>query len=324
MSTPETKCTAKDWDEVRMGFQTSIMVDTPLSSLAQNLDAPDWPIAGKEETPAKYVDLSFEDLRLLPGINDHPERIDQLVAILRETLLFDNPFGDMVAQTAEAADRENPLLKNLEKLGIPVNFPITATRVSADTKEFCALEQIQTLGEFAKFAQSMPPQVIVGGDFRTLLNALAHVNEAVLAQMLPFRAGAKGLHLAEALGQLADSLPAGRRLALFKRWGGKPTPEQAAQVAPLEKGELKQLEADVRARAVPLLEIFADEVRALRAAPAADAALVRMLAVLGDPVREKIAAELLAPAAVADGAGSKPAPDAKRPWWRFLSGLFSK
>eukprot|EP01035_Chromulina_nebulosa_P052927 gene52927-72240_t len=38
------KSTAKDWDEVRAAFATSIMVDTAISSLAQNLDAPDWPI----------------------------------------------------------------------------------------------------------------------------------------------------------------------------------------------------------------------------------------------------------------------------------------
>ena len=202
------KSTAKDWDEVRMGFHTSIMVDTPLNSLAQNLDAPDWPLPGKDETPAKYVDLTFEELQLVPGLNGCPARIDQLIYILRETLGFDDPFGDMVAEDAGAADRENPLLKNLTKLEIPIDFPIEHTTVAAGTKEFCTLEKITTLGEFAKFAQSMPPNVIVGGDFRTLLNALAHVDEEALAGILPFRPGSKGLHLPEALGQLVDALPA--------------------------------------------------------------------------------------------------------------------
>jgi len=324
MSTPEIKSTAKDWDEVRMGFQTSIMVDTPLSSLAQNLDAPDWPLAGKEETPAKYVDLSFDDLRVLPGLNDHPERIDQLIAILRETLTFDNPFGDMVAQTAEAADRDNPLLKNLAKLGISADFPIAHTLVSGDTKEFCALEKITTLGEFAKFAQSMPPHVIVGGDFRTLLNALAHVNEEVLAKMLPFRVGAKGLHLAEALKQVIETLPAGQRLALFKRLGGKVKPEDAEKVAPMEKAELKQLEAGVRERATPLFEVFGDEVRALRETVAKGETVDRQLAVLADPVLEKIAAALLEPVAGAAEAEAEAEPAAKKRWWRFLTRWFTK
>jgi len=39
--------TAKDWDEVRSAFASSIMVDTALSSLAQNLDGPDWPVKSK-------------------------------------------------------------------------------------------------------------------------------------------------------------------------------------------------------------------------------------------------------------------------------------
>jgi hypothetical protein len=318
------KSTAKDWDEVRMGFQTSIMVDTSLNSLAQNLDAPDWPLQGKEETPAKYVDLGFEELRLLPGLNDHPERIDQLIAILRETLVFDNPFGDMVAQAAGTADRDNPLLKNLAKLGISADFPIEHTMISADTKEFCALEKIATLREFAKFAQSMPPHVIVGGDFRSLLNALAHVNEEALAAILPFRPGTKGLHLAEALGQLTAALPAGHRLALFKRFGGRIKPEETAQVAELEKDELKKLEADLRERAVPLFDLFGDELRELQASLKDGGSLERYLVVLEDPVRETLAAELLEPVSGEVGARVVAAPAKKGGLWGFFSRLFNK
>ena len=35
---PEPKYTEKDWNEVRAAFASSIMVDTQISSLAQNLD----------------------------------------------------------------------------------------------------------------------------------------------------------------------------------------------------------------------------------------------------------------------------------------------
>ena len=45
------KYTIRDWDETRAAFGTSIMVNTALSSLAQNLDGPDWPLKGKDETP---------------------------------------------------------------------------------------------------------------------------------------------------------------------------------------------------------------------------------------------------------------------------------
>jgi hypothetical protein len=119
------KSTAKDRNEVRTAFASSIMVDTALSSLAQNLDGPDWPIKGKDETPAKYIDLTFEEvIELLQLKGQSPERMDQLVSLLKETLAFDSPFGDMVEQIQAASERDNPLLKNLAKLGIPENFPI--------------------------------------------------------------------------------------------------------------------------------------------------------------------------------------------------------
>ena len=55
----------------------------------------------------------------------------------------------------------------------------------------------------------MSQNVIVGGDFRRLLNALSHIDESTLAELLPFRVGAKGLQLVEALVQASrTSMPA--------------------------------------------------------------------------------------------------------------------
>ncbi|HUL54233.1 MAG TPA: hypothetical protein VLT83_12565 [Opitutaceae bacterium] len=302
MSATEGKFSAKDWDEVRMGFHTSIMVDTSLNSLAQNLDAPDWPLHGKEETPAKYIDLTFEDLQLVPGLAGRPDRIDHLITILRDTLAFDDPFGEMVDQSTAIGDRDNPLLKNLAKLEIPTSFPIEFTMVSPDTKEFCQLEKITTLGEFADFAQSMPPHVIVGGDFRTLLNALAHVNEEALAAILPFRPGSKGLHLPEALGLLVAAMPVGERLALFKRFGGRLTAEEQAKMARLDKNELRQVEAGLRERAARIFGVFQSEFDELTASLKEGGSLDRYLVVLEDPVQEALAMELLEPALRTAGA----------------------
>src|SRR5947208_12244968 len=157
------KSTAKEWDEVRTAFATSIMVDTSISSLAQNLDGPDWPIKGKDETPSKYIDSSFDEaIELLKLKGQSPERIDQLIGILRETLAFDSPFGEMVEQTATASSRDNQMLKNMAKLGVPENFPISLTALEPGTQEFCKLEKLTTLGEFAVFAQNMSQNVIVG------------------------------------------------------------------------------------------------------------------------------------------------------------------
>jgi hypothetical protein len=253
------KSTAKDWDEVRGAFASSIMVDTALSSLAQNLDAPDWPVKGKDETPAKYIDLSFEEVtELLQLKGQKPERLDQLVSILKETLAFDSPFGEMVTQTEAASARDNPLLKNLAKLGIPENFPIALTSLDAGTLEFCKLEKLATLAEFAVFAQGMSQSVIVGGDFRKLLNALSNVDEAVLAEVLPFRRGAKGLHLIEAVAQAAKTPDAAARVELATTW-------------------------------------FRDELAAIEQELAAGGSLPRLFVSLGHPATEARAAELLKP-----------------------------
>jgi hypothetical protein len=215
----ENKFTAKDWDEVRSAFAASIMVNTPLSSLAQNLDGPDWPVRGKEETPAAYIDLSYEEMLAMLEMKGMPAtRADFLITLLKETLAFDNPFGEMVAQSEASAVKDNQLLKNLAKLEIPEAFPIGLTALTPDTIEFCKLESLKTLGEFCIFAQGMSQNVIVGGDFRKLLNALSHIDEASLAESLPFRVSARGLHLPEALVQASRSTAPQRRATQAVEW----------------------------------------------------------------------------------------------------------
>ncbi|HVU36407.1 MAG TPA: hypothetical protein VHE61_23415 [Opitutaceae bacterium] len=270
------KSTAKEWDEVRSAFASSIMVDTPLNSLAQNLEGMDWPITKAEETPAKYIDLNFEEAtELLQLKGQPPERMDQLIGILRETLAFDNPFGEMVAQTEVAAERDNVLLKNMAKLGIPENFPIVLTALDPATLEFCRLEKLATLGEFAVFAQGMAQTVIVGGDFRKLLNALSHVDEAALAEVLPFRRGTKGLHLVEALARVAPAPDAVARTEVAVTW-------------------------------------FRDELLALERDLAAGGTLARHFVVLGDPALEARAAALLKPHLRVGKGESEPE---KKPGW---------
>lgn len=253
------KYTIRDWDETRAAFATSIMVNTGLSSLAQNLDGPDWPLKGKDETPAKYIDQSYEEVIEYLAMKGQPaERIDQLIGILKDTLAFDDPFGDMVAQTEEAEKKDNQMLRNMARLEIPEDFPITMTALGQETQEFCKLEKLATLGQFAVFAQGMAQNVIVGGDFRKLLNALSHVDEQALAEVLPFRPGAKGLHLIEALA-LAAASPA------------------AAE------------------RAAAALAHFAAEFNALKLDVAAGGSLPRHLMVLAKPDREAKVADLLKP-----------------------------
>jgi hypothetical protein len=209
---------AKEWDEVRSAFGSSIMVDTALSSLAQNLDGLDWPFAGPDEKPSTYLDYTYAELQAEFEGRGNPTAANLMIQILRETLSFDQPFGEMVKQTEAASQRENPMLRTLSRLQIPEQFPLGLTLIDDATRELCRLEKVETIGQFALFAQNVSQNVIVGGTFRELLNALAHVDEKVLASYMPLRFGSPGLHFIEALRQSARSSNPNSHVAFAMAW----------------------------------------------------------------------------------------------------------
>jgi hypothetical protein len=289
----EKKFTEKDWDDIRMAFHTSIMVDTSLVSLAQNLDTEEWPITGADETPAKYIDLSYAELSRTLGLAGSAESLNHLITILRDTMAFDNPFGEMVQQTEVDAQKDNQLLKNFAKVEIPESYPIGLTQLSAETIEFCQRENLSTLGQFAVFAQSMSKTVIVSGDFRKLLNAVSHIDENGLAELLPFRPGSKGLHLPEALALPINALAPGMRFALLRNFGAQLTREEAREAAALSEEEVAAAAAALHNRAGQFFTWFADELAELKAQLGQGGSIERYLMVLNDPIAETLVGVLL-------------------------------
>lgn len=282
-----------DWDAVRSSFAASIMVDTSLSSLAQNLDMPDWPIRGAAEIPSKYIDHTFEELSAMPGLAGRPERIDQLIAILKETLAFDQPFGEMIAE--QNVEKDNPIIKNLAKLGIPEDFPMSLVALTPETREFCSLENLKTLKEFAMFAQSMAQSVIVGGDFRALLNALSHVDETTLAMYLPYRPGAKGLHLLEGIALAVRAFPADVQAALARWFGARLGSEDAAKASHASGLETEAASKVLTDHTASYVEHFQSDLMAMQEEVNQGVALGRLGSVLNDPVVESIVTSLLKP-----------------------------
>jgi len=291
----EKKFTEKDWDDVRVAFHTSIMVETSLVSLAQNLDTAEWPFKGADETPAKYIDLTYGELTLTPGLAGSPERINHLISILRDTMAFDNPFGEMVQQTEVAGQKDSQLLKNFAKLEIPESYPIGLTQLSAETLEFCQRESLATLGQFAIFAQGLSKSVIVSGDFRKLLNAISNIDENALAELLPFRPGSKNLHLPEALTLPINALPPAMRYALLRSFGVQLTKQEAAEADALSEEEVAAATTALRARAGQYFTWFAGELAEVKAQIEEGGSLERYLMVLNDPVAETLASVLLQP-----------------------------
>ncbi|MBC8039863.1 MAG: hypothetical protein H7Y06_04920 [Opitutaceae bacterium] len=271
-------------------------MDTSLVSLAQNLEGREWPLRGPDEKPSFYIELDFDQLLgQLAMSGQPPAQADHLIDILKETLAFDDPFGDMIVQSEAVAVAENPLVKNLAKLKIPGEFPVTLTTLSPETLAFCKLENLSTLGEFAFSAQRMASSVVVGGDFRALLNALSHVDERTLARFIPFRIGEKGLHYIEGLAQAVSSQPAAIQAALAKRVMQtlpKTTQELAGTVSP---EALAAAQTAISLRSTILRLHCGEEYTAMMKDIASGANPRTMVAVLADPVIEAVVADILKP-----------------------------
>lgn len=288
------KFTSTEWDEIRKKFRHSIMADTSLISLAQNLDTKEWPHKGEEEKPSKYIEFSYDELLMLPEIAGSADRADHLIGILKETLAFDDPFGDMVAEVEKTASKDNPILKTLGRLNIPEGYPMSLANFSEGTRVVCASEGVKTIGEFANLGQQMSTRVVLGGDFRNALNALTHGDEEGIGQFLPYRKGSTGLHLAEAIGLIPASLPRAEQLGLAKAYGAKLSPADNAAAKALTKEQVAKLEGSMRLTLNTALEWFKDQKPALVKHIEDGGTYERYFVVINDPAREAIAVKLTA------------------------------
>ncbi len=314
--------TAADWDDIRKKFKSSLMVDTSLSSLAQNLEGEDWPVKGDDEKQSKYIGFTWDELQILPEIAGKDDRVQHLINILKETLSFDDPFGEMAAQVEESSAKENPILKTLSRLDIPVSYPLSMVNVSEATRAVCASEGVKTIGEFANLAQQMSTRVVLGGDFRTLLNVLTHGDEGGIGGFLPYRKGSTGLHLAEALGLASAGLSRPEQLGLAKAYGARLTPADAGAAKTLTADQTARLESTVKLGVNAALDWFKDEKAALEKQLDEGVALERYLVVIGDQAREVIAARHAS--AVVVGKPSAAAADPGDKKGGFFSRLFKK
>jgi hypothetical protein len=318
------KFTSTEWDEIRKKFRHSIMADTSLVSLAQNLDTQEWPHSGEDEKPSKYMDFSYDELLMMPEIAGKAERADHLIGILKETLAFDDPFGDMVAEVEKTSAKDNPILKTLARLSIPEDYPLLLANFSEGTRVVCSSEGIKTIGEFANLGQQMATRVVLGGDFRNALNALTHGDEEGIGLFLPYRKGSTGLHLAEAIGLVAAGLPRPEQLGLAKAYGARLTAADQAAARTLTKEQVEKHETAMRATVASAFEWFKDEKEAMLKQLGDGGTYERYFVVINDPAREAIAVRL-ASAALKNVAAVKPAaqPSAEKKGG-FFSRMFGK
>ena len=289
--------TAHEWDAVRSEFCSSILADTPLVSLAQNLEGAAWPLTGPKEVPSAYLELTFDELIESLALRGQPPAVvDLLIDLLQETLAFDTPFGEMVTASTVVPESENPLVKNLAKLKIPADFPVSLTALSPDTRMVCELEKIHTVGELALAAQRMAGAVIVGGDFRVLLNALSNIDEVALARYLPVRPGTTGLHYLEGLAQGFRGQPPAVQAALARRLKHPLSAAAEALARTVTKERVDEARAALQLHGAALRGYCEADYAELQRVLATGTAPLRVVAVLGDPAVEVVVADLLAPA----------------------------
>jgi hypothetical protein len=286
----------REWDEVRRAFCSSILADTSLVSLAQNLEGVEWPLTGPSEKPSSYIELEYAEMREQLALRGQPPRVaDQLIDILKETLAFDEPFGEMVMQPEEVAAAENPLVKNMAKLKIPGNFPVALTALSPETQLFCKLEGILTLGEFAFAAQRMSGSVVVGGDFRTLLNALSNVDERTLAHYLPYRVGDTGIHYIEGIALAVCVQPVAIQAALAARLRQPLAKDAQVLARTVSNSDVEAARAAINQHAVSMRAYCPDEYAEISRRLSTGTRPQELVNVLGDNVVEAIVADILKP-----------------------------
>lgn len=282
--------TEQDWEEIRAAFMSSIMVETHLARLAENLGV-EWPYESPEETPAKYLAHSYDELMMMKGFQKDPAQFDLLIDILKDTMSFDDPFGDMVEHVD--SDKEDEAIKIMQKLRIPLDFPIKYCWFSPDTRMFCDAEEIETIENFIRFSQNMAENVVVGGDFRGLLNAIANQNVDGIAQHIPVRVGYNGVFLAEAIGHAVKALTDDEILSLAEKHGATITDEDNARRRKLMPPEVEKAEGLLRQRIEEVLAFFPEQKVELQEKIGEGISLERYFMVVNNPKREAIAVALI-------------------------------
>ncbi len=287
---PSPRLTPDEWDQLRAAFQNSLMRDTSLAALAENIDGCVWPIRAPDENPAVYLGLDHAQvLARLQTRAQAPAVLDTLATILRGTLAFDESFGEMVEISGKAEASQDPVPRNLERLGIPADFPIALCHFSPGTVEFCQRENLVVIADFLAFSRSISRSVIVGGEFRDLLNAFSHVDESTIARFLPYRPKTGGLHLLEGLALIARDL----------------TSEQGRRVARVAE----YLSPQDHARGEQLAAHFSAQVRDMDLRHADGTPLARLVAPLDDPGIEPIVASMLRLYVKSAARAEEPAPE---------------
>jgi hypothetical protein len=289
------KTTPAQWDKVRKAFSKSLMLDLKLSSLADNLELDGWPIEGDEETPAKYVEFTLEELSVMGEFHGKPARIDRLFKILNENLSQDEEFEDMVIPINQQLDKTDVLLQVLRKHGIPLDYPFSLLILPKNVRETTPTEQVKTLGQFVQFYQKISEKGVVLGEIKTILQAISSGDEPRMATWMPLRPGVKGFHLIESVALSVKALDQDTLKSLLKKYGKKLEAQDDYMLKSSWNGLSQKGEAAVQSSLAEVAPWFKDDIAQIHGIVSGGESmeLDRYLLPLGDSDLELIVAHAL-------------------------------
>ncbi len=276
---------------MRARFVNSPLSDMELTALAQNAGC-SWPFKGSGETPAKYISLELEELSSVPGLIGKQSRIRTLMDILRETLAFDDPFGDMADFVESECLVDDSIERSVAKLTIAPLFPLALGNFELAT--LLALEKrgLKTLRDLIQHGQSETAFNELDAGTRSFLTALSNKDEVMIARFLPYRAGGQGLHLAEAIGGLIRNLEPGA-VSLLKRDAGMDlSSEESDALARIQGTDAVAALNPSMERVTRFCEWFTDEAAELRQLVTHGGEPARFFLPLNRPAIERLAVQL--------------------------------
>lgn len=212
------KYSAAEWEYICRRFFNSILNETEIAKLGQNVGI-SWPFKGSDETPTKYIEYSLEELDTVPGLIGKKSRVKKLMDILRETLAFDDPFGDMADKVEMESEVDHTFGIILKRLNVAVDYPARFVHFAPETQALLQNEELTTVLDVVQYGQKLTSDVTAGDDLRAFMNSLAHKDEAGIRQHIPWRRGDRGLYLPEAIGLAAQGLNQPLQLELLYQSG---------------------------------------------------------------------------------------------------------
>lgn len=283
--------TADEWEFLRDRFRASALNDIELVILGQNAGKK-WPFKGSDETPAKYIEFDFEELHSVPGLVGKKSRVKGLMDILRETLAFDDPFGDMADKVEHDGETDVTYERVLDRFGIPHNYPAKFIAFDAEGRSMVRDEGFETLIDVVHYGQTLHYETEGADDLKAFMNSLAHREELGIARYIPYRRGASGLHLAEAIGQIASTIDVSLQIELRSQIGDVISDEEKQRLDRTSTMTLESRLKNALERIDAVADWFAEEARGLQELIEGGGSYERYFIALNDRDLERIALAL--------------------------------